>query len=142
MPTTTTACLGRTLRGLFVLLVLLVLLPGGAADPFPTALPVADTTAIGGNSAGYTGTIPTEARAGTTATLQRTSGRSSFRDGSRIHAECMAAVPLTFRANSPSQGGKLTKVTTCDLYNNDFIGIIPTGETNTLRSDSTSPKPH
>ena len=69
---TTTACLGRTLCGLRGLLVLLVLLPGGEADSFPTTLPVADTTAISGGSSGYTGTIPTEARAGTTTTLQRT----------------------------------------------------------------------
>ena len=87
MPTTTTECLGWTLCGVFGLLVLL---PGGAAGSFPTTLPVADTTAINGYNSGYTGTIPTEVRAGPTATLQRTSGRSSFRDGLRIHAECMA----------------------------------------------------
>ena len=69
MPTTTTECLGRTPCGLLVLLVLLVLLPGGAAGPYPTALPVADTTAINHCCSRYTGTIPTEARAGITATL-------------------------------------------------------------------------
>ena len=85
MPTTT-ACLGRTLRGLLVLIVLLVLLPGGAAGPFPTTLPVADTTAISGSSAGYTGTIPTEARAGTTATLSADDLRSEMGRASTLNA--------------------------------------------------------
>ena len=69
-----------------LLFVLLVLLPGGAAGPFPTTLPVADTTAISGYSSGYTGTIPTEARAGPTATLSADDLRSEMGRASTLNA--------------------------------------------------------